>query len=350
MTNIIHQLIIEYHEKGMSLVDILERQIEPGHQAHEFIRVYREMYPAESTCIPSATISVPMPVAQVPIMGPSAKGQPMLFACRDGYLDLVECRFVPTKTADADKLSSKNSLASRVHYYDGPSMEAGRLGLNKFLDQIFPDLKIRNYVISLYAEKLDGVRRREEFIIHLGSGCNGKTAFQQLLEATFGDYYQNSVFSILNPIIPDTRIVVFSIANKPNSLGDTAYNSQLIKELASGIKYKPFTSGRECYTDFGGYMSNMEMNEMPQINDTGAKRRIRVISYPSVFVPHGDARLVDPENYPNHFPQDYDIRDKIKQLAPFFLERLFERYQALKRDRFKQLETEIPAGVLLSGN
>jgi len=119
--------------------------------------------------------------------------------------------------------------------------------------------------------------------------------------------------------------------------------------LSNGTKFiKPYTYWtQESPTGFGGYMCNMEMNEMPQLNDTGAKRHIRVIPYPSVFVPHGDPRLAEPENFPNHFPQDYNIRDKVKKLAPFFLEMLFERYKVLKRDSFKQLETEIPASVCL---
>ena len=59
MTSIIRQLISEYHAKGMTLADILERQIEAGHPAHEFIRLYKEMYPVESTHQPSTTASTP---------------------------------------------------------------------------------------------------------------------------------------------------------------------------------------------------------------------------------------------------------------------------------------------------
>ena len=86
---------------------------------------------------------------------------------------------------------------------------------------------------------------------------------------------------------------------------------------------------------------------MPKINDIEAKRRIRVINYPSRFVERNDPKLSDPSTYPNHFPIDYDVRKRIENWAPFFLKMLFERYKVLKANGFKQLEEEIPDIVRL---
>ena len=337
MTSIIRQLISEYHEKGMTLVDILERQIEAGHPAHEFIRVYKEMYPDESTCKPSTGIQATpsqMPGSdQVAIPGPLANGRSMLFACANGYLDLVDCRFVPTRTADADELSSRTNFPD-VYSHDGPSMEAGYLGLQDYLDQIFPDPQIQNYVLNLYAEKLDGVHRRNEFVIHLGSGANGKSVFQYLLQETFGDYYQNNCV-----VKPNSRIAIFDynwLIKEPNFIRASSSGERCIRGLTYG-----------CIYDFSMCMINTEVNKMPQFNEAGLKRRIRIIPYSSCFVNANDPKLSDPITYPNHFPSDYNIYKTLKNLAPIFLKELFERYKVLKANGFKQLEENIPSGVSL---
>lgn len=328
MTSIIRQLISEYHGKGMNLADILERQIEAGHPAHEFIRVYKEMYPAESTRNPSTSTST----LPTPIPGPHADGRDMLFACRNGYFDLVECRFVPTKTADADKLNCGVPFLD-VKGYFVPAHVSGMKQLQNFLDQIFPIPEMQNYVLNLYAEKLDGVHRRDEFVVHLGSGANGKSVFQSLLQETFGDYYQNH-----SVVKPNTRIARFDY-------DWLIKEHDFIKASSNGKKYNR-GPGYACVYDFSMCMVNTEVNEMPNIHDAGLKRRIRVIHYPSRFVDANDLKLAEPTTYPNHFPRDYDIHRKVKEWSAFFLEMLFERYKTLKANGFRQLGLEeIPASV-----
>ena len=337
MTSIIRQLITEYHGKGMSLADILERQIEAGHPAHEFIRVYKEMYPAESTRNPSTATSTPPTPIPEPTLGPLAEGRPMLFACKYGYFDLVECRFVPTKTADADKLNCGVPLRGSVLDIKGyfvPAHVSGMKQLQNFLDQIFPVPEMQNYVLNLYAEKLDGVHRRDEFVIHLGSGANGKSVFQSLLQETFGDYYQNHCV-----VKPNTRIALFDYDWLIKEV-------DFIKASSNGEKYNR-CPGYACVYDFSMCMINTEVNEMPTIHDAGLKHRIRVIHYPSIFVEANDTKLADPTTYPNHFPRDYEIRQKVKELSAFFLEMLFERYKTLKSNGFRQLKNEIPVSARL---
>jgi len=342
MTSIIRQLISEYHGKGMSLTDILEKQIEPGHPAHEFIRVYKEMYPAESGQPSTATSTLPQIPIPEPTLGPLADGRQMLFACKNGYFDLIKCQFVPTKTADADKLNCNVPFLD-VNGYFVPAHESAMKQLQQLLDQIFPVPEMQNYVLNLYAEKLDGVHRRDEFFVHLGSGANGKSVFQSLLQETFGDYYQNH-----SVVKPNTRIARFDYFW-------LSKEHDFIKASSNGEKYNR-GPGYACVYDFRMCMVNTEVNEMPQIDDAGLKRRFRVIHYPSRFVDAndirqdeshlGDPKLADPTTYPNHFPRDYDIHRKVKEWAPFFLEMLFERYKTLKANGFRQLGLEeIPASV-----
>jgi putative DNA primase/helicase len=329
MDSIIRQLIIEYTAKGMTLVDILEKQIEPEHPAREFIRVYKSMYPSKTPDYPSPTKEL-LPTEPQAIQKSThrpaihGKGRQKIFACVNGYFDLVDCKFIPTPTMDVKKLSSKNiyppSRYDMQRYYD---YEAG---LTKFLEQVFPDPDIREYVLNIYAESLDGVRRREEFFIHIGSGGNGKSVFLNLLQHTFGDYYKFSDIMTYSGAIPsDTRIIMF-----PEPRVEKGIDASIVKDI--------------CQYHNAGLMCT----DLPDIGstDNGTWRKIHVINYPSRFVLEQSFMLHDSATYPNHYPRDYDILEKVKLWAPHFLQMLFERYKTLKANEFKSLNDEfIPIAV-----
>jgi phage/plasmid-associated DNA primase len=82
-------------------------------------------------------------------------------------------------------------------------LRAGRLGhhdpipyvsdstseeLQTFLQSLFPDPAVLEYVLCAVASCIDGVRRTPNLFLCYGSGSNGKSAFQSLVEMTLGDY------------------------------------------------------------------------------------------------------------------------------------------------------------------
>lgn len=330
MDSIVRELITEYTAKGMTLVDILEKQIEPGHPAREFIRVYKSMYPSPVFERPSP-IKELQPTQPRVVCGPihrqaiHGKGLPKVFACLNGYFDLVKCQFIQTPTTDVKELSSKNIYPpdryDMQYYYDCQS------GLTEYLAQIFPDPEVREYVLNIYADSLDGVRRRKEFFIHIGSGSNSKSVFQNLLQHTFGDYYKLAdTIPYLGSINPDIRIITF---HSPQV--GTSVNSEAIKDIS---KY---------------HNARLMCNTSPELDNPDADnfRRIRVINYPSKFVARQSSTLREPAKYPNHYPCDYNIHEKVKIWAPYFLEMLFERYKILKANEFKSLDDDhIPTAIL----
>ena len=107
-----------------------------------------------------------------------------------------------------------------------------------YMESIFPDPEVREYVLDSYAEKLDGVRRRsEELVIHIGTGANGKTGFRRLTKKVFGTYCHGSTMTIVNNIPQDARIVNFSVSST-----DKPIVTSYLKELLAGANYQLHTT------------------------------------------------------------------------------------------------------------
>jgi putative DNA primase/helicase len=60
--------------------------------------------------------------------------------------------------------------------------------LEEFLDRLFPDPEVREYVLCAVASCIDGVRRTPNIFLCHGLGSNGKSAFCSLVTMTLGDY------------------------------------------------------------------------------------------------------------------------------------------------------------------
>jgi phage/plasmid-associated DNA primase len=75
-------------------------------------------------------------------------------------------------------------------------------------------------------------------------------------------------------------------------------------------------------------------------------RRVCVIPYPSKFVSSDSPKLKNPDKFPNHFPKDPTIKEKLPTWAPYFLAMLWQRYLKLKHSYFMDLsETRRPEAV-----
>lgn len=330
----IGQIITECHKDGMTLIDILDKLIEPSHRTHDIIRIYKILYPSEFNKIhPTLTNNI--------IYG---SGNPMVFACNNGYIDLTKCVFVSVKTVDSDILNSHITYPNENNY-TVVNTNLCKMELKYFLDSIFPKKEIQDYVLNLYAEKLDGIRRRKEFIIHLGACANGRTAFQALLRETFGDYYQNSVFDTINTIKQDTRIVNFA-----NEKIKSTFNLML-SELAEGVHCNISTPPIKSTKDYGMYMASMERNDLLyegypikfNRNDRGVDSIIRIIPYSNQYIYKKNGGL---GNY-NTLQQPQENIGKIKQWVPYFMEMLFERYKILKANSFMDVNI-VPNDVMVS--
>jgi len=277
----------------------------------------------------------------------------MVFLCNNGVLDLETCQFRKGLPKDISTLNCDYNYP-----YDTENEEAQHIfaEIEEFMDKIFPDLEVQNYVMNLYAEKLSGIVRREEFFIHTGSGKNGKSIFSFLLKQVFGQYFQMTDPTLFSQIRDDPDKPAPTIANirgkrvimSSEPKAEKGLQCDTIKRLTGGDPITGRHLNKDPITFYPMCMWNMQCNDIPDMDSTdhGTWRRIHVINYPSRFVDGKSEMLNDPEKYPHHYAEDNTIKDKLEKWAPYFLVMLFNRYQELKKDNFRCLGDEfIPMPV-----
>jgi P4 family phage/plasmid primase-like protien len=277
----------------------------------------------------------------------------MVFLCTNGVLDLETCQFRKGMPKDISTLNCGYNYP-----YDTESEEAQLIfaEIEECLDKIFPDLEVQNYVMNLYAEKLSGIVRREEFFIHTGSGKNGKSIFAFLLKHVFGQYFQMTDPTLFSQIRDDPDKPAPTIANirgkrvivSSEPKAEKGLQCDTIKRLTGGDPITGRHLNKDPITFYPMCMWNMQCNDIPDMDSTdhGTWRRIHVINYPSRFVDGKSEMLNDPEKYPHHYAEDSTIKDKLEKWAPYFLVMLFNRYQDLKKENFRSLSDEyIPTPV-----
>ena len=73
------------------------------------------------------------------------------------------------------------------------------LSIQEWLDKIFPNDEVQEYVLNLFACKLAGVLYKEWMHIFTGSGANGKSQWFKMINKVFGEYFKtfdNTLFIV----------------------------------------------------------------------------------------------------------------------------------------------------------
>ena len=108
---------------------------------------------------------------------------PQRLAVQNGVLHFPELSLQPadpTLSLRAGRLGHHDAIP-----YEPDSTSEELLG---FLQSLFPDPAVLEYVLCAVASCIDGVRRTPNLFLCYGPGSNGKSAFQSLVEMTLGDY------------------------------------------------------------------------------------------------------------------------------------------------------------------
>lgn len=280
-----------------------------------------------------------------------------IFVCGNCTLDLVNLEI--REGLPEDMSTIKSHIDYPINCDDEESMELMTV-VQDLLDKIFPIFECQEHSLNVFAESLSGIQRREKFIIHTGSGGNGKSVIFDLLHIVFGEYsyspdatifsFHNDNPNTANPVIAGVkgkRLIdtgepdaakPFNVAGiKKMTGGDSLTGRHLHKEL---ISFKPQGTFHIC------------TNDIPKIDgpaDGGIERRMEVHQYPSRFVSPNDKKLKNPEKYPYHYPRDEKFRNPeyLTKLAPYLLKLLFERYCRLYKSKFVELldEANIPKQI-----
>jgi phage/plasmid-associated DNA primase len=108
---------------------------------------------------------------------------PLRLAVQNGVLRFPDLTLLPTDPALSLRAGRLGHHEAIPYESDSSSEE-----LQDFLQSLFPDPAVLEYVLCAVASCIDGVRRTPNLFLCYGPGSNGKSAFQSLVEMTLGDY------------------------------------------------------------------------------------------------------------------------------------------------------------------
>lgn len=81
--------------------------------------------------------------------------------------------------------------------YDPESPTSEHLEIQEYLSKVYPDLEIREHVMTIFSSCLEGVNRERKIYIMSGEAGNGKTSILKLLSLTFGEYHESLQTTLL---------------------------------------------------------------------------------------------------------------------------------------------------------
>ena len=206
--------------------------------------------------------------------------------------------------------------------------------VNDCLNQIFPVVELRNYVLDHLASTLIGQNINQTFNIYYGSGRNGKSVITDLMSQALGEYKGIVPISMitekragvggLSPEVIALKGVRYAVIQEPEK--SMKLNEGFMKELTGGdtITARTLFSKPESYVP--QYDVVVCANNLFEIasNDDGTWRRIRVINFMAKFLfPHEwDSPEFDDCKF--KFPR-YELKHMYARWAPLFAGMLIQR-------------------------
>jgi len=208
--------------------------------------------------------------------------------------------------------------------------------INEFIDQLFPDKNLRDYMWQHLSSVLIGTNDNQTFNIYTGTGRNGKSKLVDLMTKALGDYKgtvpitlitqkRNSIGSTSSEIV-QLMGVRYAVMQEP-SKGETI-NEGIMKEITGGDPIQ----GRALFKDTVTFIPQFKLvvctNSLFDIksNDDGTWRRIRVCDFVSKFLekPYEDEDKFPKEHYPHQYKIDKNIDEKFNTWAPILMSMLVD--------------------------
>jgi phage/plasmid-associated DNA primase len=212
--------------------------------------------------------------------------------------------------------------------------------IEKLIEQIFPNIDIRNTYMTAISTSLSGLTF-EKFIIANGQGGNGKGVLNELLMKSVGNYgYVIPSNLITNPLKTGSnpelancqykRLVIFREPDDKNS----SINCASIKELTGGeeinarMNFSNNTKTKLCLTLLG------EMNNKPKLSESGRamERRLIDILFESKYVSQSEYDELDEDEKTNVYVGNIyyktpEFKEKYKQALFTILTKYYQIYK-----------------------
>lgn len=196
----------------------------------------------------------------------------------------------------------------------------------EFFNKIYPDAVLRDYVLTLLASCLEGANAEQKFYVMTGSGGNGKSMIEQLMEMTFGDYgtlVSTTTFTRKRPDAGSANADLITVkcrrylhCGEPDE--GEKINTSIMKTWSGGdlIAARGLFADQEKFKIMGKIF--MSCNDLPPIMkfDDGTWRRIRVIPHVSKFKDPGHPEI-DPSKH--IYEKDLALEMKLRTWRNAFL-------------------------------
>jgi P4 family phage/plasmid primase-like protien len=206
--------------------------------------------------------------------------------------------------------------------------------INDFMDKLFPEKELCEYMWDHLASTLIGTCANQTFNMYIGIGQNGKSVLVNLMELVLGDYKGDVPLTLvtekrgkvggLTPEIVELKGIRYAVMQEP-SKGDKI-NEGIMKALTSG---KDRLSGRAPYmTQTISFIPQFKLivtcNNLMEIksNDHGTWRRIRTVPFLSLFTKNP---VKNDKDKPYQFQLDEYIDEKFDSWKEVFASMLVER-------------------------
>ena len=251
-----------------------------------------------------------------------------LLGFENGVYDIKNKCFREIKPEDYISMSVKyDYIDENSNDYD-KSIEDNLL---IFLEDIQPDIKQREYLLTYLSTCIIGINLLQHFVVFLGEGRNGKGLTTSLLSATFGDYFSSFKSKLLtkpstdanlaDPMILDLKKKRICIGSEPEA--NEKINTGFTKLLTGRDKIKTrYNHGNEMIEFEVNFKIILLCNKVPEADhdDKAYRKRLKCIGFPTTFVDN-------PKNE-NEKKINYNLNvDNYKQYFILLLIKYFNKYE-----------------------
>lgn len=211
--------------------------------------------------------------------------------------------------------------------------------ITEFMEQLFPEQELREYMWDHAASALIGRNDNQTFTMLTGEGRNGKSKFIQLMSMCLGEYKATVPITLItqkrtgigniSPEIVQLMGIRYAVMQEP-SVGDQI-NEGILKELTGGDPIQ----GRALYKDTVTFIPQFKLVVCTNTDldikstDDGTWRRIRKCAFKSVF---NENPVKTDVNKPYQFKVDKNIDSKFEKWKTIFMSMLVQRAFITKGD------------------
>ena len=259
----------------------------------------------------------------------------------NGVYDLLENKFRKTKKDDYINLTVSFDYNEKVHNKE----------IYTFLEQVLPNVGVRDYVLKKMSECLNGDIPNTHFLMFIGdSGANGKSQLLNLMKLAMGDFGEKVEVTLLtrkrnNANEANSEKIKlmhkrFAFLSEPED--GEKINIGLLKELTGSEEIV----ARGLYQEAMSFVMEAKLflacNELPEIKgeDTALWRRIRVIDFPSRFLddPKEEGEFKIDRTLPSRMREDISWRQTfINILIDYYYRDVKEPFEVqVKTNEYRQ--------------